>query len=455
MDQPSRPDPILHPGDVSGFEAAQLKLARLSVAGFGQLNDALMRLAEIASAALGVERVGIWLFVEEKSAVRCDILYLSSGGSISEGTLLHAKDFPEYFRALEQRRVVSVMDVEGDPLTGEFRDAYFRPLGITSMLDVPVYLSGKVAGIVCHEHTGSIRTWAPMDHEFVTGVAEVIGRLYEESARMKAESILGGMQSRIYSMERLSSLGRLAAGIAHDFRNVLGAAGGYAELIQSISPSNPELSNWIRALQSALDQGLALTRELTTFGMSEPAKPRVLDLRGLLKKSRGILDMAVGADVRLRIDAQARVARVFIDPVQVERILLNLVLNARDAMPDGGEIVIVLRESKGPETYHPGSVFSVIDVSDSGVGMAESVRSRIFEPFFTTKGDKGTGLGLSIVNQIVSQAGGFISVDSARGKGTRFSIHLPGIGHPESIPEVADPERNVADPERGDSVTKD
>lgn len=437
MEHPNQPETINNPGEASGFEAAQLKLARLSVAGSGQLNETLTRLAEIVAAELRVERVGIWVFIEDKSAIRCDILYLSSRGSVSEGALLHGRDFPEYFRALEQRRVVSVMDVEGDPLTGEFREAYFRPLGITSMLDVPIYLSGQVAGIVCHEHIGDARNWTSMDHDFATGVAEVIGRLYEESARMKAESVLGRMQSRISSLERLSSLGRLAAGIAHDFRNVLGAAGGYAELIQSIKSSNPDLSNWIRALQSALDQGLNLTRELTDFGMSEPAKPRVLDLRDLLRKNRGILDMAVGANVRLRLDGEARVPRVFIDPVQVERVLLNLVLNARDAMPQGGEIGIVLRESKGAESYHPGSIFAVIEISDSGEGMADSVRSRIFEPFFSTKGDKGTGLGLAIVNQIVSQAGGFIKVDSAPGKGTRFAIHLPGIGQPMVIPDGA------------------
>lgn len=418
-------------GATAPFDAARLQLARLNLEGERSLRDILKNATEVVAAALGVSRVTIWLLMEGRRAFRCDILYQPGQKMLSEGAILNERDFPEYFHALRNHTTVSVVDVEGEPYAIEFSESYFKPLGISSMLDAPIYTGGKVAGIICLEHVGPVRPWDADECGFASYAAEVIARLYEESSRKQAESTLGVFQGQISTLERMSALGQLAAGIAHDFRNVLGTAGGYAEMIGQLGETNPALVKMVGNLTTVLDQGIRLTRELTAFGLSEPAKPRVTDLRRLLLKYRGMLVMAVGPGIELNLDCESHAGRVFIDATQFERVLLNLVLNAKDAMKGGGTIEVSLGEATRTRGADQDSLYTVVTIGDTGQGMDEATREKMFEPYFTTKGDKGTGLGLAIVNQIVIQVGGFIEVDSQLGKGTRISVYLPRIGQPE------------------------
>jgi signal transduction histidine kinase len=409
-------------------DEGRLELARVSLAGGKPLRAVLRDVLSVASSVLGVERVGIWLFSGDRSSIHCDILHQAVRTSVSEGAILHAADYPGYFLALEQKRVVPVGRVTDDSLYREFEEAYFRPLGITSMVDAPIYGQGKVTGIVCHEHVGDAREWTRAECDFAAAVAETIARLYQEAARARAEDSLDGVRERLAALERMGDLGRLAAGIAHDFRNVLGAAGGYAELLESSGRLDPENLEHVRGLKTALEQGIRLTRELTDFGQPEAIRPRVLDLATAIAGNRSILQIAVGASIDLRFEISAVTGSVFIDSHQFERILLNLVLNARDAMPRGGILDVVLRQeirggSDGLETD-----YAVLELRDTGVGIPQEIRSRIFDPFFTTKGEQGTGLGLAIVNQIVTHAGGFIEVESEPGQGTTIRLLLPEIG---------------------------
>lgn len=431
MDNPTSSEPVLVSRADAHFEAARLQLARLNLAGAQPLREVLKSAAELVSSALRVSRVSIWFHMQGWRSYRCDVLFQTAQKLLSEGAIIHEKDFPEYFRALQKRTTVSVVDVDGEPYAAEFRESYFRPLGISSMLDAPIYLAGKVAGIICHEHVGPVRRWDPAECGFASYAAEVVARLYEEGARRQAESTLGVFQGQVSTLERMSSLGQLAAGIAHDFRNLLGAASGYSEMIENAGSANPALVAMVGKLNKVLDQGVRLTHELTAFGIAEPAKPRVTDLRSLLAKYRGMLTMAAGPGIAVDIDGESQVGRVFIDATQLERILLNLVLNAKDAMPGGGTVTVSLREAWRTKGASRDSLYTVVEIGDTGQGMDEATREKMFEPYFTTKGDKGTGLGLAIVNQIVTQIGGYIEVDSELGKGTRISVFLPKIGQPQ------------------------
>jgi signal transduction histidine kinase len=410
---------------VAGRDVARVRLSRLNLAG-KTLREGLQEVAEIAAAALNVNRVSVWRFINERSAIRCEFLYQPARKSHYEGAILHAHDFPNYFRALEVRRVVPVIDLAGDPLMEEFREAYFRPLGISAMVDAPIYEAGNVAAIVCHEIVGPPRNWTRQDCEFAATVAEVIARLYEEAARHRVEVQRDTFQEQVTELQRLGDLGRLAAGLAHDFSNILHVVVGFAETIADATDEQAPLRPAVDGLMAALDRGVLLMTELKALGKAEGSRPRVLDVVECTNQMRELLAKAAGPTISLGFEIGAQVGQVFIDQSQYERALLNLVVNARDATPAGGPVTISVSEGRRAHD-HDGSTYVVVDVTDRGVGMDRHTQIRMFEPLFTTKGDRGTGLGLAVVQQIVTLAGGFIEVESALGAGTSVRLFFPKI----------------------------
>ncbi|MGE3273037.1 MAG: sensor histidine kinase [Chloroflexota bacterium] len=394
------------------------------------MRDILRQVTEIATATLRVGRVSIWRFLDERRAIRCDYLYQPASQSVFEGTVLHAQDFPNYFRALELRRAVSVAAIESDPFMREFHASYFQPLGITSMLDAPIYQAGETVGIVCHEHIGPVRQWTALECEFAATVADTIGRLYEELARIQAVQSLGTYQAHVMDVQKLGALGRMAAGMAHDFKNVLAAIYGYADLIAEQAQNQPAVIDLVHGLTDAAGRGAHLTEQLLMLGQGTPGHPRVIDPRTLLQQYQEMLSMAAGAASSVLVQAPEAVSRIFVDPDQLERAILNLVMNARDAMPAGGTIEITLRDEDNPEPDARGSAYVMVSVRDTGLGMDSATRERIYEPFFTTKGEAGTGLGMAIVQHIVTRAGGFMDVESALGQGTTVRLFLPRIAAP-------------------------
>ena len=412
------------------FEAGRLELARLAAEAGETKRQIWARIARITARCLAVDRVSYWQLIQGGQAIRCEHLSQSSPSDDYEGVVLLKRDFPAYFRALETNSSLAIEDTESDPNAAEFREAYFKPLGITAMLDSPVYRNGAIIGIVCHEQVGRRRAWKPEECDFAVSVAEATGRLCAESDWSEARRSLDHLQVRLASLEGMAALGRLAAGVAHDFRNVLGTAMGYQELLLLEAKGQARIESRLGELGKALESGLALTRDLTHFGQDAPANPRVLDLAVFLEGFRGMMTMAAGPDVRLDLPLARNVCPVFIDSTQLERALLNLVINARDAMPGGGTLTVALRRGGAEEMADPQRLHAVLEVRDTGHGMAPEIRGKVFEPFFSTKGEKGTGLGLPIVWRTVTEAGGRIEVDSEPGKGTVFRLYLPGIADP-------------------------
>jgi signal transduction histidine kinase len=226
---------------------------------------------------------------------------------------------------------------------------------------------------------------------------------------------------------RLESLGRLAAGITHDFNNLLTVIGGHADLLAGSAAPDPDS---LLEIRRAVGSATILTRRLLAFARLQPLDPEPVDLEGLLGQMETLLPRVLGAAVRIDVSGPGRPVWVRADPGQLDQVLLNLALNAKDAMPRGG--TLSLRLSEEPPPGRDGDWARLL-VRDDGHGMDAGTRARIFEPFFTTKGPAGgSGLGLASVHGIVLQHGGLIRVDSEPGRGATFEIHLPRL--PEGAP---------------------
>ena len=413
------------------YKAVTLRLARERVTDARPLRDVLRVVTEIVAAALQVKRVSVWFFLNEPRSIRCDYLHQPDRGDIYEGAILHACDFPSYFRELESSRVVRIVDREGDPIAEEFRASYLVPLGVTAMLDAPILQGGDVIGIVCHEHVGSAREWTDPECEFAASVGDIVARLYAEAERLRAESSLEAHQAQLSELQQFGEMGRLAAGVAHDFNNVLNTIYAYVDLLAAAAGDNQNVNRLVAELAGIADRGRELTHNLMTLGRVNVQRPRVVSPVDILNASLPLLRGTAGSRVRFETLIPRNVSLVLVDPIQLERAVMNLVANARDAMPAGGVVTVELREETVGDRPGHQSTFVVIEVSDTGVGMDTETRERMFDTFFSTKGAQGRGLGMSIVNQIITMAGGFIQVDSSLGKGTQARLYLPRIAGTE------------------------
>jgi len=242
------------------------------------------------------------------------------------------------------------------------------------------------------------------------------------------------LEEQLLQSQKMEAIGRLAGGIAHDFNNILTAIKSYSELlIEDMSASRGRVED-VKEIREAADRAATLTRQLLAFSRQQILRPRVLDLNTTVRDLKSMLVRLIGADIQLNTRLADNLGMLTADPGQLEQILVNLVVNARDAMPGGGRIDIETSDVELDENYSrkhastpPGS-YVMLAVSDTGQGMSREVQDRIFEPFFTTKEKtNGTGLGLSTVYGIVKQSGGSIWVYSEPGRGTTFKIYLPRV----------------------------
>jgi len=245
------------------------------------------------------------------------------------------------------------------------------------------------------------------------------------------------LEEQIRQSQKLEAVGRLAGGVAHDFNNLLTVIGGYSEMLKLELHDQPDLADFALEIQSAASRGGALTVQLLAFSRRQISQPRILDLNEIITQSVKMLGRVIGEDVQIATHLAPGLGRVRADPIHIDQILMNLVVNARDAMTRSGVITIDTANVVLGREYadrhigvEPGN-FCLMSVSDTGCGMSAETRGHIFEPFFTTKdAGKGTGLGLSIVYGIVKQGGGEISVYSEPGHGTTFKIYLPMVEMP-------------------------
>ncbi len=267
------------------------------------------------------------------------------------------------------------------------------------------------------------------------------------------------LQDQLFQAQRLDTVGRLAGGIAHDFNNLLQVISGFCDLLRERFRPDAESSADLAEIASATHKATDLTRQLLAFSRRQVMTPRVLDLNAVIEHNRRMLARVLGEDIRIDLQPGQGLDRVRIDPGQFDQVFMNLAVNARDAMADGGVLTIRTGnldlsdlEARSIPDAAPGRYVRVT-VADTGSGMTPEVRRQIFEPFFTTKGRRGTGLGLSVVYGIVRQQEGFIQVESEPGRGATFHVCFPACSagrDPEAAPES--PEDLVAYRGRGESL---
>ena len=287
----------------------------------------------------------------------------------------------------------------------------------------------------------------------ITGIQAIARDITE---RKQAEEEKAFLQEQLRQSQKMEAIGRLAGGIAHDFNNLLTIIKGYSTLsILELKEGDPLKGN-IQEIQKATDRAANLTRQLLAFSRRQAMEMKVLDLNAILRDMDKMLRRVIGEDIALVTHFAEDLGRTKTDPGQMEQVIMNLVVNARDAMPDGGRLTIETANVELDETYvrahiavKPGR-YLMFSVSDTGVGITREVQERLFEPFFTTKETgKGTGLGLSTVYGIVKQSGGNIWVYSEPGRGTTLKIYLPRVD--ESI-EVFKEKLAEALPGKGETI---
>jgi two-component system, cell cycle sensor histidine kinase and response regulator CckA len=262
------------------------------------------------------------------------------------------------------------------------------------------------------------------------------------------------LQEQLFHAQKMEAIGRLAGGVAHDFNNVLTAILGSAELLLLDTPRDAARREEVEIIRDAATRAQHLIRQLLAFSSRQVLQPAVVDLNVLVRDVAKMLRRLIGEDVALAIESTPDLGAVRVDPGQIEQVLVNLVVNSRDAMPDGGRLTIRTDNVDAP-AGEPGDLpagrYVRLEVADTGVGMDHETLGRVFEPFFTTKTPgKGTGLGLSMVYGIVRQSGGRIAAESAPGAGTTFRIYLPRVeaavdAAPQAPPVAAPPKATGAE----------
>jgi len=312
--------------------------------------------------------------------------------------------------------------------------------GLGSFLSVPLISGDQPIGGL-HFRSKRYRVYSEKDVKVAESIANQIAgaisnaQLYSKHER--AESEKESLQQQLYQSQKMEAVGRLAGGIAHDFNNLLTVINSNSQLgLMELREWDP-LREKLDSIQKAGERAANLTRQLLAFSRRQVVEMKVIDLNALLQDLGKMLLRVIGEDIELKILPASNLGRVKADPGQIEQAILNLVVNARDAMPSGGKLTIETANMELDQEYSnshlgvkPGR-YVVLSVNDTGVGMVPEVREHIFEPFFTTKEKgKGTGLGLSTVYGVVKQSGGNIWVYSEPGHGTTFKVYLPQVDEP-------------------------
>jgi signal transduction histidine kinase/DNA-binding LacI/PurR family transcriptional regulator/CheY-like chemotaxis protein/PAS domain-containing protein len=287
---------------------------------------------------------------------------------------------------------------------------------------LPIHSAGRVLGALFND---AALTGAPFDEakqEVVSVFCSLLGNILQRRH----------LEEQLLQAQKMESIGRLAGSVAHDFNNLLTAILGFTEMAAAKLPSGSPATEPLEQVRHAGERAAALTQQLRAFSRKQAAEPKLTNLNGLLLRLDGILRRLIGEDVKVRFLPAPNLGLVRADPNQLEQVLLNLVLNARDAMPKGGRLTIQTANVKADGEYvsrYPRLAQGAhvrLTVSDTGIGMTPEVQARLFEPFFTTK-ERGTGLGLATCQEIIQHSGGHIAAHSTPGRGASFVIHLPRV----------------------------
>ena len=344
------------------------------------------------------------------------------------------EDAPRWRTAMANAETVRIDDVDTLP---DEEAAPLRRDGIRSLLLVPISVQRSIVGWASFEQCVKPRVWTPEDIQLLEVIAGLISRAVAREREMAERAQL---EAEYNHSKKMEAIGQLAGGVAHDFNNLLTTIQGYAQLLTSKLPEEYRSMPGLKEIIMASEKAAGLTRQLLSFSRRDSAKTGPVHLNTIVTDTMKLIGRMLGDNVKLELDLDPDLPMTVGDGQQISQVLMNLAINARDAMPEGGRLTVATRQISATGALASRFTFPGVEraqmlvVSDSGHGMDEETKERIFEPFFTTKdAGSGTGLGLSIVFSIVQRHGGFIDVASEPGKGTTFTVYIP-----ERTPEEED-----------------
>ena len=430
-------------------EAESRRLALMELGDRIRDIDAPAEIAYVASAMLGerlgVDRAGYGLVDKAAETISIDRDWTAPGVASLAG-LLRFRDYGSYIEDLLRGATVAFADARLDPRTRDNADALVA-LTARAVVNMPLTERGGLVGLLYLNH-GQVREWTQDELDFVreTGdrVRSAIARreaqielqAFAESLERQVEERAAELESareQLRQSQKLEAVGQLTGGLAHDFNNLLAAISGSLELMRrrAIDGQPAELERYIGVAQGAVKRAAALTHRLLAFSRRQTLEPKPLNANRLVSDMEELLRRTLGPEIELERVAAVGLWNVHADPSQLENALLNLCINARDAMPEGGKLVIETANRwvdarTAKERDMPMGQYVSLTVSDNGVGMTSEVVARAFDPFFTTKPiGMGTGLGLSMIYGFAKQSGGQVRIYSEPGTGTSVSIYLP------------------------------
>jgi len=404
------------------------------------LKDVLKRCAEAAVQRLGAAFARIWTLDADGKVLDLQAsagLYTHTDGPDSRVPLGQHK----IGRIALERRPHITNDLRADPIVGD--PDWAQREGMVAFAGYPLLVDGELVGVM------AVFARKPLSEALFRGLGAIADTLAIGIRRKLVEAAKTALEGKLRQAQKMEAVGQLAGGVAHDFNNLLTAVIGYCDMLLP-SVDEPQKHD-VREIKKAADRAASLTHQLLAYSRKQILQPTVIDLNAVVTDMRSLLRRLIGEDIDLAARLSPRLGRVRADRGQVEQIIMNLAVNARDAMAGrGGKLdletaEVTLDERYGRENLEvtPGP-YVMLAVSDTGTGMTPEVRAHLFEPFFTTKEQgKGTGLGLATVYGIVKQSGGHITVESEVGLGTTFRIYLPRLAASDGPAEKASPRQSA------------
>ena len=447
------------------LEGFMLRVSQSPLIDAGRQDEAIRLVLDTVCEGLRIARAGVWFFDASGAGVRCELLIDRANHTESEDTVLTDKAYPRYFAALHGERAIAAHDARSDPATSEFRDGYLVPLGVTSMLDVPIRHHGRMIGIICAEHTGPTRQWTTDEVTFAGGLADLVGRAINARAHQQAREELAALnealearvvarpaelaaaldtlrqtQDDLIQSEKLASLGSMVAGVAHELNTPIGnavtvsstlaeRAAELRSLLESPSIRRSELVQGLTGVvemaglvDRSVNRAAALIASFKQVAMDQVSeRRRSFDLREVVEENLAALRPSLRhkqVTIHNHVPAGLQCDSF---PGPLGQVLTNLVQNAvlhGFAARDEGDIEVRAKSD--------GRMVEFV-VADNGEGMDTATAVRVFEPFFTTKlGKGGSGLGLAICHRLVTTIlAGDIRVVATPGAGAQFIVRFP------------------------------
>jgi two-component system cell cycle sensor histidine kinase/response regulator CckA len=386
----------------------------------------LERCTDAAVQHLGAALAGIWTLNQAENVLE---LQASSGVQthMDDGHVRVPMGAFKIGLIAQERQPYITNDILGDPRLGD--KEWNRREGMIAFAGCPLIVEDRLVGVI------AMYARQQLADDTVDALASIADTISQDIERKRAEQALGMSEEQLRQSQKLEAVGQLAGGIAHDFNNLLTVITGYSDLTMGkLRPEDP-LRTYIEEIKKAGDRATSLTRQLLAFSRKQVLQPKILNLNSVISDLEKLLRRLIGENIELRTVLETELGSVKADPGQIEQVIMNLAVNARDAMPGGGKLTVETQNINLDEEYANLHIavnagrFVMLAVTDTGTGMDPATRKHIFEPFFTTKEvGKGTGLGLSTVYGIIKQSGGNVWVYSEVGHGTTFKIYLPCIG---------------------------